>query len=66
MEKVFACYFELIGSSAVLCLLQGFKLSLNGKDVSAVSENDRHFLQLQWTLELLQIRLNTLDLKVET
>ncbi|BBN13895.1 charged multivesicular body protein 7 [Marchantia polymorpha subsp. ruderalis] len=46
--------------------IEGFKLSLNGKDVSAVSENDRHFLQLQWTLELLQIRLNTLDLKVET
>ncbi|KAG6543035.1 hypothetical protein Mapa_015531 [Marchantia paleacea] len=46
--------------------IEGFKLSLNGKDVLAVSENDRQFLQLQWTLEILQIRLNTLDLKIET
>ncbi|KAL3691709.1 hypothetical protein R1sor_005360 [Riccia sorocarpa] len=44
--------------------VEGFKLSLNDKQVSAVSENDRHLLQLQWTLEMLQIRLNTVESKI--
>lgn len=41
--------------------IEGFKISLNEKPVTPVSENDCHNLQLHWTMEMLQLRLSTLD-----
>ncbi|CAM6110918.1 unnamed protein product [Calypogeia fissa] len=41
--------------------IEGFKISVNEKPVTPVSENDCHILQLQWTMEVLQLRLSTLD-----
>lgn len=51
----------LDGSSAAGWIWQGFKISVSEKPVTPVTENDCHILQLYWTMEMLQLRLNTLD-----